>query len=205
MIESEYVAGNPRWNGSDRLVVLSGCSGGGKSSLLAALAARGYGVCPEAGRQIVKEQQSIGGDGLPWVDGRKFAELCISRSLYFYNMARPIDKAVIFDRSFIDNIAGLLRTGEPLPPAFYEAVRRYRYAKRVFLVPPWPELFVNDAERQHSFAAAVIEYESLVTVYQDFGYEVVVMPQATVAARADFLANALGAEGEARRTGSEQS
>ena len=43
------------------------------------------------------------------------------------------------------------------------------------------------------------------TVYQDFGYEVVVMPQATVAARADFLANALEAEGEARRTGSEQS
>lgn len=193
MIEGEYVAGNPRWNGSDRLVVLSGCSGGGKSSLLAALAARGYGVCPEAGRQIVKEQQSIGGDGLPWVDGRKFAELCISRSLYFYNMARPVKKAVIFDRSFIDNIAGLLRMGEPLSPAFSAAVQRYRYARRVFLVPPWPELFAHDAERQHSFAAAVLEYESLVTVYQDFGYDVVVIPQDTVAARADFLANALAA------------
>lgn len=195
MIESDYVASNPRWNGSDKLVVLSGCSGGGKSSLLAALAARGYGVCPEAGRQIVKEQQSIGGDALPWVDGRKFAELCISRSLYFYNMARPVDKAVLFDRSFIDNIAGLLRAGDRLPPAYHEAVRRYRYAKRVFLVPPWPALFVQDAERQHSFAAAVVEYESLVTVYQDFGYDVVVIPQDTVAARVDFLANALAAEG----------
>ena len=42
-------------------------------------------------------------------------------------------------------------------------------------------------------AAAVVEYESLVTVYQDFGYDVVVIPQDTVAALADFSVNALAA------------
>ncbi|MEZ4859794.1 MAG: AAA family ATPase [Caldilineaceae bacterium] len=192
MMEAEYVAGNPQWNGSDKLVVISGCSGGGKSSLLQAMAARGYPVCPEPGRQIVKEQQSIGGDALPWINGRKFAELCISRALYFYNMARPVDKPALFDRSFIDNIAGLQRAGVPLPPAYHEIIRTYRYAKRVFLVPPWPELFTTDAERQHGFDAAVAEYESLVNVYQDWGYAVMVIPRGTVAERADFWERALG-------------
>ncbi len=55
MDEADYVAGNPRWNGSPRLVAVSGCSGGGKSALLAEMAARGYRVFPEPGRQVVKE------------------------------------------------------------------------------------------------------------------------------------------------------
>ena len=41
---------------TDRLVVLSGCSGGGKSSLLTELGRRGFGAFEEPGRQVVKEQ-----------------------------------------------------------------------------------------------------------------------------------------------------
>ena len=66
MDEAEYRAGNPPINGSPMLVVVSGCSGGGKSTLLAEMARRGYLVFPEPGRQIVKEELFIGGDGLPW-------------------------------------------------------------------------------------------------------------------------------------------
>jgi predicted ATPase len=40
---------------ADRFIVLSGCSGGGKSTLLAALQRRGFAVFEEPGRQIVKE------------------------------------------------------------------------------------------------------------------------------------------------------
>jgi predicted ATPase len=40
----------------DHLVVISGCSGGGKSTLLAELAQRGYGVVEEPGRRIVREE-----------------------------------------------------------------------------------------------------------------------------------------------------
>jgi ABC-type lipoprotein export system ATPase subunit len=46
-------------------VVISGCSGGGKSTLLSELVNRGYSVVLEPGRQIVKEQTAIGGDALP--------------------------------------------------------------------------------------------------------------------------------------------
>ncbi len=50
---------------SQQFVVLSGCSGGGKSSLLAELGRRGFATYEEPGRQVVKEQLLIGGDALP--------------------------------------------------------------------------------------------------------------------------------------------
>src|SRR5579859_7714815 len=101
MSEENYVAGNPRFNGTDWLVAVSGYSGGGKSTLLKEMALRGYPVQPEPGRQIVKEQLHIGGDGLPWVNPVKFIELCVSRAMFYYNTANPIDKPVIFDRSIL--------------------------------------------------------------------------------------------------------
>ena len=192
MAEDEYLAGNPALNGSDRLVVVSGCSGGGKSSLLREMAARGYPVYPEPGRQIVKEQLFIAGDGLPWDDALKFVELCLSRAMYFYNTAQPGDRPALFDRSIIDNVAGLQRIGYDLSPSLSEAVQRYRYARRVYMTPPWPELFAHDAERRHTFEEAEAEYESLLTAYPTYGYEVVVIPKRSLRARADFLEKELG-------------
>jgi len=52
-------------DGPCRAVVITGCSGGGKSTLLAELGRRGHRVFPEAGRQIVREQDWIGGDARP--------------------------------------------------------------------------------------------------------------------------------------------
>jgi len=193
-----YIAGGPPLRGSDRLVVVSGCSGAGKSSLLREMEKRGFEVMQEPGRQVVKEQLSIDGDGVPWKDARKFAELCISRAMYFYNTARPGEKATLFDRSLIDNIAGLERMGFPMPDSHRLAVSRYRYARTVFVTPPWRELFVNDAERQHSFADAEAEYEGLVPSYRAAGYDIVVIPRLPLAERADFLEEHIAAMGRGK-------
>jgi predicted ATPase len=130
----EYAPGNPRWNGSGRLVVLSGCSGGGKSTLLAALAARGHATFPEPGRQVVQEERLIDGPALPWVDPVRFAERCLVRAAFFFDMADATRGPVFFDRGIVDAITHLERLGGA-PPHAVEAVRRYRYG-RVFLVPP---------------------------------------------------------------------
>ena len=53
----------------NRFVVLSGCSGGGKSSLLEELRSRGYRVIAEPGRRIVQvEELENNGRALPWLD-----------------------------------------------------------------------------------------------------------------------------------------
>ncbi len=136
MNENEYAANHARSVGAANFYVLTGCSGGGKSTLLSELDKRGYRVFPEPGRQIVKEQQSVGGDGLPWKNKTKFAELCVSRAMYFYNSAILLDKPVFFDRSMIDNISGIERLGLPMPVYFLATLVQYRYANRVFMVPP---------------------------------------------------------------------
>jgi predicted ATPase len=192
MNEAEYVAGNPAFNGTDKMVVVSGCSGAGKSTLLAELALRGYPVHPEAGRQIVKEQLHLGGDGLPWENPVKFAELCVSRALFFFNTAMPIDKPAIFDRSIVDNITGVERLGLPLPEYLSVALQRYRYARRVFMTAPWRELFSRDSERHHSFEDAEAEYAGLLKGYTTNGYEIVLIPKGTPAERANFFEEQLG-------------
>jgi predicted ATPase len=49
-------------------VTISGCSGGGKSVLLAELRQRGFATIEEPGRRIVAEEIKRGGRVLPWID-----------------------------------------------------------------------------------------------------------------------------------------
>lgn len=164
-------------------VIISGCSGGGKSTLLSELANRGYPVVAEPGRQIVKEQMAIVGDGLPWVNLQKFLELVLSRYLYQYNSQKESDQIIFFDRGIID----ALQLNQTQADYFQKAAERFRYNRFVFLVPPWEEIFTNDPERKHDFELAKKEYEELLIKYKNFGYETVLVPKVSVKERADFI------------------
>ncbi len=91
---------------ADQLVIISGCSGGGKSTLLAELACQGHAVREEAGRQVVKEQIFIGGNALPWADAGKFVELTISRTMHNMISAARTGRLTFFDRGIIDQVVG---------------------------------------------------------------------------------------------------
>jgi predicted ATPase len=174
-------------------VVISGCSGAGKSSLLRELADRGYGVFAEPGRRIVKEQNFIGGDGVPGKDIYKFVELCVSRSMYNMINAATTTSYVFFDRSIVDNFNGLELMPSGAPAHIRKAVETFRYNPKVFITPPWPEMFHNDAERTHSYEDALAEYETLLPTYERLGYELVLVPKATVPERVDFILRELPA------------
>ena len=177
----------PAETDTDRFVVLTGCSGGGKSTLLDELARRGFTVVPEAGRKIVREQDWTGGDALPWTQPVRFAELAVSRCVQsLINVARE-PGPVFFDRSPIDQLAGLERLGLPVPATVSGAVARCGYNRTVFVAPPWPEIFVTDAERRHDFEAAMAEYGPLRATYERLGYRLVDLPKTSVEARADFV------------------
>jgi len=177
---------------TDRLVVLSGCSGGGKSSLLTELARRGFGAFEEPGRQIVKEQALIGGDALPWANVAQFVEVTVSRSIHHMTSAVRNDRLSFFDRGIIDQVGGLRHMNLPVPRHLLTAAERLRYHERVFVAPPWPEIFANDSERRHSFDEAAASYDNLLQTYESFGYRAIVLPKVTVGARADFILELLG-------------
>jgi predicted ATPase len=176
---------------SSQFIVLSGCSGGGKSSLLAELGRRGFATYEEPGRQVVKEQLYVGGDALPWADAGKFIELTISRSIYHLVTAARGERMSFFDRGIIDQLAGFADLNLPVPAHLAAAAKRFRYNDKVFMVPPWPAIFTTDSERRHSFEDAVAAYITLLRTYQRFGYRAVLVPQLDIRGRADFVISSL--------------
>ena len=173
----------------DRFVVISGCSSGGKSTLIAELAKRRYAVVDEPGRRIVKEELARGGSALPWVDRVAFARRAIAIALADRAVAGSLDGWVFFDRGLLDAAAALEHmTGEPVATALGEA---NRYHRRVFLAPPWPEIYKTDPERSHGMDVALAEYSRLLETYPSLGYEVLILPKVGVSERADFILNAL--------------
>lgn len=169
----------------DRFVVISGCSGGGKSTLLAELAARGHTVVEEPGRRIVKEELEGTGAALPWVDLAAFARRAIEMAVADRASAARNEGWTFFDRGLVDAAAALEQaTGEP---ASVQLNASHPYRSKVFMTPPWPEIYLADTERRHSLDDAVAEYERLAAIYPALGYEVIPLPKVSVGERADFV------------------
>lgn len=174
----------------NRFILLSGCSGGGKSTLLAELARHGFATIEEPGRRVVREELASGGGALPWIDDIAFARRITALAKQDYEAARTLPGPVFFDRGVIDAAVALDHmTGEKV---LADLAARYRYASPVFLAPPWPELFVSDSERRHDFASAVAEYDRLAAAYPALGYDVILLPKISVAERLTFILERVG-------------
>ncbi len=174
-----------------RFVTISGCSGGGKSTLLAELSARGHAVVEEPGRRIVRHELATGGSALPWIDAAAFARRAIETALADHHAADTYSGWVFFDRGLVDAAAALEHiTGEPM---LQRLGTLHRYHRRMFLAPPWAEIYRADTERQHGFEAGLDEYRRLKKAFRDLRYDVVFLPKASVAERADFVLESLRA------------
>jgi predicted ATPase len=174
---------------AEQKIVLSGCSGGGKSTLLAELSRRGLATVEEPGRRVVEAELARGGEALPWVDMAAFARRAIDLALADLAAAEALAGPVFFDRGLVDAASALeTATGEPEVERLGQA---HRYDNPVFLTPPWPDIYVGDAGRRHGFEAAVAEYERLARDYPRLGYRVIVLPKVCVSTRADFVLAAL--------------
>ena len=174
----------------DNFFVISGCSGSGKSTLLEALKAQGETVVMEAGRRVVKEEIAAGRDGLPWENIQRFIELCINKGIGDFDSHVSIKEQVFFDRSLLE-FAKAENLNHEIKISLSNALSSRKYAPLVFMSKPWEELFQNDEERRHSFKDAVAEYEVLILTYQNFGYQIEYLPQASVEDRVSFITSTL--------------
>ncbi|MBD3848194.1 AAA family ATPase [Bosea sp. SSUT16] len=179
---------------SHRFVVITGGPGSGKTTLIEMLAASGHAVMPEAGRAVIREQMAAGGNGLPWADRARFAELMLAHDLRSHAAAKDQPGFVFFDRG-IPDIAGYLGLcGLPVPETIGRAAEACRYRETVFIAPFWPEIFKQDAERRQDPAEAKRTYEAMVATYPRYGYRLLELPRASVADRAAFVMRHLAAE-----------
>jgi len=178
---------------SERFVVLTGCSGGGKSSLIGELRRRGFAVVGEPGRRVVREEVARGGGALPWSDMRAFLDRVVEVALEDRQAAERSEGWVFFDRSLVDAGAALENLG--VDGALAALCEERRYRQQAFFAPPWREIYVGDAERRHGFDEGVAEYERLTRAYAALGYDAVPLPKTCVPARADFVLARLASGG----------
>jgi predicted ATPase len=171
----------------NHLFIISGGPGSGKSTLIQALASRGFHCMPEAGRAIIQDQLAIGGSALPWANKTAFAELMLNWDLRSYREAQLLQGPVLFDRGIPDVMGYLLLCGLPVPPHIEKAAQTFRYNQRVFLAPHWPEIFTQDAERKQSEAEASATYHRMVDVYTRLGYHICQLPLTIVEERVQFV------------------
>ena len=174
-----------------RRFVISGCSGGGKSSLISELKQRGRHVVPEAGRIIVQEQIASGGHALPWDDKQAFAQKLASKASEQYGAISEFDGDTFFDRSLVEVEVFCDLHDLELPDAYTTFADAHPYTDPIFLTPPWQEIFESDAERQHSFQEAVLEYDALLLKFLGKGYRVLVIPQDSIEKRTDWILSSI--------------
>ena len=172
---------------TDRLHIVTGGPGSGKSTLIDALAAAGVATSAEVGRAIIREQVAVGGEALPWADERAFAALMLPREIAAHAAALAGGAPTVLDRGVPDVIGFLRVSSLAVPPRFDAAARATRYNARVFLAPFWAEIYTHDAERKQTPAVAQATEAVMRETYAAYGYELVALPLAPVAERVRFV------------------
>ncbi len=177
------------------IFVLTGGPGSGKTTLVEYLAGQGYAHLPEAGRAIIQAQAAIDGPALPWRDRALFAEMMLGWEMRSHALARQLAGPVLCDRGVPDVVGYLRLEGLPVPAHTLRAAQLFRYDRRVFVAPPWPAIYHQDAERRQDLAQARRTCEAMVTTYRELGYEVIELPRASVAERAAVIRAVIGPPG----------
>ncbi|WP_067604621.1 AAA family ATPase [Nocardiopsis listeri] len=180
----------------DHLVVVTGGPGSGKTTLIDHLAGLGHGRTVEAGRAIIRDQRAIGGAGLSWRDEDLFVELMLSWDMRSHREAADREGLVFCDRGVPDMVGYFLQRGRRVPEHVREAARLFRYHHRVFLAPPWPEIYAGDTERHQSPEEAERTFTAMREGYPSCGHETVLLPRASVIDRARFVPETLDRDAE---------
>jgi predicted ATPase len=175
----------PKLNQMKRIHIISGCSGAGKTEIIKDLKRRNYLCFDEVARVVIKSSLENNSGALPWSNRVKFDKLVLKKMVEDYDSAD--DNLFFTDRGIPEMIAFNLAKGFPIAEEIKKAAQECKYAKEVFLTPPWKEIFVNDNERRENFIEAEKVYNLIKKVYLDLGYEIIEIPKVDVKKRSDFI------------------
>lgn len=91
------------------------------------------------------------------------------------------------DRGIPDTLCYARLIGLPDQTFIRSACSKYQYAQRVFIAPPWKEIYETDNERKQDFEDAVRTYLEMRCVYTEYGYELIELPRLSARERAGFV------------------
>ncbi|MBL8771809.1 MAG: AAA family ATPase [Phenylobacterium sp.] len=164
--------------------VFTGGGGTGKTTLIEHLRARGELVAAENIRAVIREQVAAGGQAVPWIDPAACCDLTTARDIATFDGLAHETRRVFFDRGLMDMHGA---NGALPSPALLKALASRRYNSRVFVFPPWREIYAPDAERRQDWSEMEAVFERIVRTLPDLGYAPVIVPKASVEDRAAFV------------------
>jgi predicted ATPase len=133
-------------------IVITGGPGVGKTTLLLALQARGYTIVGDSARAIIQDRLRRGLSPRPNAYEFVHETLRMDIANFVHHAATP--GHVFFDRSVLDALCGLDRVTPLNESELSRWLSEYQYCSKVFLLPPWKAIYVNDTERDHTFEHA---------------------------------------------------
>jgi predicted ATPase len=180
----------------DNFYVITGGPGVGKTTLLHELNKSGYQIVPEEARRIIKEQVQLGGEGLPWKNKVLYTDLMLRSSLETYNQIKSGNSSSIyfFDRGILDALCYANMTGIGISGEMDKIARDNLYNKKVFLLPPWLEIYKTDTERKQTWKEATLTFSKMKGTYLKYGYHIIEMPKDTVDKRRNYVIEIIESE-----------
>lgn len=170
--------------------VVTGGPGSGKTTVLYALAERGYRVVPESARRIIKERLAAG--LLPRPVPVAFGQEILSSDIEKYQKTADFDHAIFFDRGLPDALY-MLNIVDALPRnEIQRYIQKFPYNRVVFLLPPWEEIYGTDSERDQSFEESIEVFEGMKGWYSQWGYETLEVPRSNIGEHVAFILQNMG-------------
>ncbi len=169
------------------LIVLLGGPGTGKSSIIDRLTEKGYCCYPEISREVIKNAQEQGIEQLFLEQPLLFSELLLKGRKKQYDEAINEPHPLVFlDRGLPDVLAYMHYIGDSYPASFDEVCQQHKYTK-LFILPPWEEIYISDDARYENFEQAKLIFQHLTETYKKYGYELIHVPKDTIDNRILFI------------------
>ena len=169
------------------IVVIIGGPGTGKSTIINGLIAKGYCCYPEISREVILEAKKDGIEQLFLEKPLLFSELLLEgRKKQFVNAQNEPHNIVFIDRGIPDVLAYMHYIGDSYPDFFDTDCRNHIYTK-IFILPPWEDIYTSDNERYETYEQAKLIYNHLLETYERYGYNLIEVPKDTVDNRILFI------------------
>ncbi|MDP3313069.1 ATP-binding protein [Lutibacter sp.] len=172
-------------------IVITGGPGTGKSTVIDELIKRNYSCMTEISRKVTLEARKNGMEQLFLTKPLLFSELLLEGRVNQYLEAQKIESNFIFfDRGIPDVHAYMNYISIDYPSMYIEKSTLYRYDK-IFLMPPWEEIYISDDERYENFEQALAIHNHLERTYKNLNYAIIEVPTGNINVRTDFILNHL--------------
>lgn len=173
------------------IILIIGGPGTGKTTIIDGLVAKGYCCYPEVSREVIMEAKRQGIEQLFLEKPLLFSELLLEGRMKQYRSALEEPHTKVFiDRGIPDVLAYMHYIGDSYPASFDAACKEHTYHK-IFILPPWEEIYVSDDERYENYEQAKLIYSHLTETYEKYGYSLIEVPKATTSQRIDFILQSL--------------